>query len=134
MPIHEQHPPTLGPCPVCATELTVSRLGCGNCGTIISGTFRQNRFARLSTEQTRFLESFIRSRGVIKEVEADLGISYPTVRSRLDDVIRQLDLGASETPARATDVRRDILEQLRSREISAAEAHRRLAELPGSDD
>lgn len=128
-----QHPPVLGQCPVCDTELTVTKLDCENCGTGISGTFRLNRFSRLSADHLRFLETFVKNRGVIKDVEAELGISYPTVRARLDEVIRQLGFAPANDeqprPSQNRDVRRDILEQLQNKEISAGEASRRLAAL-----
>lgn len=120
-------------CPVCSHELTVTRLDCGNCGTGIEGTFAFNRFARLSGEQLRFLEAFVKNRGVIKEVEADLGISYPTVRARLDEVLATLGLAATgadqQRPTQNRDARREILEALQNKEISASEASRRLAAL-----
>jgi hypothetical protein len=120
-------------CPVCSHELTVTRLHCDSCGTGIDGQFTFNRFARLSGEQLRFLESFVQNRGIIKEVEADLGISYPTVRSRLDEVIASLGLAPASAdqkrPTESRDARREILEALQKKEISASEASRRLAAL-----
>jgi hypothetical protein len=120
-------------CPVCSSELTITRLECDSCGTGIDGRFALNRFARLSGEQLRFLEAFIRNRGVIKEVEADLGISYPTVRARLDELLATLGFtspGAEQKrPTESRDARREILEALQKKEISASEASRRLAAL-----
>lgn len=134
----DQHPPVLGQCPVCANELTVTRLDCGNCGTSISGTFRLNRFSRLSADHLHFLETFVKNRGVIKDVEAELGISYPTVRARLDEVIRQLGFATGDDgqprPSQSRDARREILEQLQNNQITAGEASRRLAALTQSAD
>ncbi len=134
----DQHPAVLGQCPVCDYELTVTRLECGNCGTTVSGNFRLSRFSRLSAEHLRFLETFVRNRGVIKDVEAELGISYPTVRARLDEVIRQLGFAPGDDgqppPEQNRDARRDILEQLQNRQISASEASRRLATLTQHSD
>lgn len=131
--VGSQHFPVPDHCPVCSHELTVTRLDCGNCGTGIEGTFAFNRFARLSGEQLRFLEAFVKNRGVIKEVEADLGISYPTVRARLDEVLVTLGLAATgadqQRPTQNRDARREILEALQNKEISASEASRRLAAL-----
>lgn len=131
------HPQALhavpGQCPVCGQELHVIRLQCGSCGTGIDGHFRLGRFARLSGDQLGFLEVFIKNRGIIKDVEAELGISYPTVRARLDDVIRQLGFPAASEdglrPSQAREERRQILEALRGKEISADEAAKRLAVL-----
>src|ERR687897_2723414 len=84
-------PPTvLGQCPVCAHELTVTRLQYRHCGTAVEGQFALGRFARLKGEQLAFLEVFVKNRGIIKDVEAELGISYPTVRARLDEALRAM--------------------------------------------
>jgi hypothetical protein len=75
-------------CPVCEGELTISRLHCRSCGTALEGEFGVGRFGRLSKEQMSLLESFLRSRGNLKEMERELGISYPTVRGRVDALVR----------------------------------------------
>ena len=125
-----QRHPVPDSCPICHSELTVTRLQCETCGTGIDGQFVFNRFARLSGEQLRFLEAFIKNRGIIKEVEADLGISYPTVRARLDDLLATLGFaGDQKRPTENRDARRDILAALQNKEISASEASRRLAAL-----
>lgn len=80
----------LGRCPVCYEALSVTRLHCDNCGTTIEGDFDVCKFCQLSPELKEFIEVFIRSRGNIKEVERELGVSYPTVRNRLDTVIEAL--------------------------------------------
>ncbi len=133
----DHHPQGLhtvpGQCPVCDQELHVTRLQCGSCGTGIDGHFRLGRFARLSSDHLGFLEVFIKNRGIIKDVEAELGISYPTVRARLDEVIRALGFPAASEdglrPSQAREERRQILEALRGKEISADEAAKRLAVL-----
>ena len=128
-------PPTvLGQCPVCSHELTVSRLQCRHCGTAVEGQFALGRFARLKGEQLAFLEVFVKNRGIIKDVEAELGISYPTVRARLDDALRAMGFpaGGDDVPrprqvqAQAREDRRLILEDLRAKRITADEAARRL--------
>jgi len=127
-------------CPVCQGELTVTRLHCRSCGTALEGEFGVGRFGRLEREQLTFLESFLRSRGNLKEMERELGISYPTVRSRLEALLRALGLGdgpaapvldeeAEPMPEEAAhgdedlaSERRAILEQLSRHELSADEA------------
>ncbi len=126
-------PTVLGQCPVCAHELAVTRLQCGHCGTAVEGQFSLGRFARLKGDQLVFLEVFVKNRGIIKDVEAELGISYPTVRARLDDVLRTLGFATGGEdglrPSQARDERRSILEELRHKRITADEAARRLATL-----
>jgi hypothetical protein len=140
-------------CPVCEGELLISRLHCRSCGTALEGEFGVGRFGRLSKEQLALLESFLRSRGNLKEMERELGISYPTVRGRVDALVRALGLAdgdeasaaedfaepaevvvdeASEADADAAAERRDILERLARREIGAEEAAAALRELGGS--
>ena len=127
-------------CPVCSGELAVTRLRCGTCGTTIEGEFGVGRFARLTREQTQVLESFLRSRGNLRDMERELQISYPTVRARVESVVRALGFGPRDdadpdpvaAPATAVDVtataaevqagRREILERLSRKELSAEEA------------
>ena len=131
-------PPVLGRCPVCRDELAVTRLHCGSCATQIEGRFQLGRFQRLSDDQLAFVEVFVKNRGVIKEVEAELGISYPTVRARLDEALRAMDFPAGgeddprvsprEARAQAREERRRILEDLKEKRIGAEEAARLLAQ------
>ncbi len=124
-------------CPVCSQELTITRLHCGACGTTIEGDFSVGRFGRLTRDQLALLESFLRSRGNLREMERELGISYPTVRSRVEALVRSLGFGPrpDAEPDDVTAVndvplsRDSILERLARREISAeaaAEAIRQL--------
>jgi hypothetical protein len=127
-------------CPVCEGELAITRLHCRSCGTALEGEFGVGRFGRLSREQLALLESFLRSRGNLKDLERELGISYPTVRGRVESLLRALGLADGGTPAatdedeppaadapnpttdRAAEERRSILERLARREISADDA------------
>ena len=112
----------IGKCPVCGDELTVSRLHCRNCDTALEGHFNLGKFYRLTPEQLHFVETFIKCEGKITRVEEELGISYPTVRNRLNDVIRALGY---EVPAQATasaERRKAILEQVQSGEIAPEDA------------
>ena len=80
-------------CPVCSSELAVTRLHCRSCGTSLEGDFSVGRFGRLSRDQLVLLESFLRSRGNLREMERELGISYPTVRGRVEALVRALGFG-----------------------------------------
>lgn len=115
----------VGQCPVCDGEFHVTRLTCHSCGSSLEGDFELCKFCRLSPEQRQFIEVFIASRGNIREVERVLGISYPTVRGRLDDVIRALGYRVQRSDA---PDRKAILEALDRGEITAEEALKRLRE------
>jgi hypothetical protein len=145
-------------CPVCQGELTITRLHCRSCGTALEGEFGVGRFGRLEREQLAFLESFLRSRGNLKEMERELGISYPTIRGRLESLLRVIGLADGATregsePMAAEDLqgepsdapgaaegidtaalaaqRREILERLARRELSAEEAAAAIRSLDG---
>lgn len=96
-------PAVIGRCPICAAQLRVVRLECRSCGTRLEGSFALGRFHSLSPEQLDFLEVFVRARGSFKDVERELGISYPTVRSRLDAVIRALGYQTEVEPDREAE-------------------------------
>lgn len=134
-------------CPVCDGKLTVTRLSCPACETTLEGKFSGCRFCDLSPEESRFLLTFIKNRGSIKDVERELGVSYPTVRAALDGLIASLGLNEPDAAeakrtdddktARGTDTvdngspdktqaRRDILNLLAQHRITAAEAASRL--------
>jgi hypothetical protein len=124
-------PEVTGRCPMCEAELVVTHLRCQQCGTGLEGVFHLNKFDRLSREQQRFVDVFIKNRGVIRDVEKELGISYPTVRSRLDDVIRALGYDAAgDSPEEAAgpsaaadpEQRRRVLDRLQTGEITAEQA------------
>lgn len=118
-------------CPVSGKDLYVSELTSEDGSVSIRGRFEMPRLARLDPEQLSFLEVFLRSRGVISTVEKELGISYPTVRSRLDALLRSLDLMPLKDEQRREAERREaekreVLKELEEGKISAAEAKRRL--------
>ncbi len=109
-------------CPICSESLHVVRLECDSCGTSLEGSFGLGRFHSLLPEQLEFLETFIRCRGNFKDVERDLGISYPTVRSRLDAVIRALGFASQAEPDRDSERRKEILRELAEGRIAPDDA------------
>src|ERR1700675_1390446 len=82
--------PIILKCPSCDGNLTVSRLQCPDCSISIDGEFAPPALLKLTGAQIDFVEVFIKNRGVIREVERGVGVAYPTVRARLDDVITAL--------------------------------------------
>lgn len=110
----------LGTCPVCSSRLDVTELHCNDCDTTIRGTFKLDKFSYLSKEQKYFIEVFLKNRGNIKEIEKDLGISYPTVKKNLENVINALGYG--EVAENENLNKEAILEKLSNGEISSEEA------------
>ncbi|HRN51827.1 MAG TPA: DUF2089 domain-containing protein [Anaerolineales bacterium] len=115
-------------CPVCNGELALTRLVCRECETAIEGRFESGSFSRLSPEQLLFVEAFVRNEGKITRMEEEFKLSYPTIRSRLHDVIRALGYEpGKDTPVTLTEEeRRKILEDLDSGKITSEEAMRML--------
>jgi len=139
-------------CPVCGDQMVVTRLSCATCGSSLEGAFRLSgsssrpttgelgvrsgtrderfgRLTRLDDAQLQFVEAFLRCRGVIKNVEDMLGISYPTVKARLASVLETMGFGPdgeSAAPERR-EARREILADLAAGRITTEEAHRLLA-------
>ncbi len=113
----------VGQCPICQDDLIVTRLHCRNCDTTLEGHFELGNLRKLTPEQLSFVETFIRCEGKISHVEEELGISYPTVRSRLHDVIRALgyEVGEEE-PTPDESKRRAVLEDLAQGRISSEKA------------
>lgn len=97
--------------------MRVIQLECSHCGVRLSGRFAGCPFCYLSEEQLNFVLTFIRCKGNIKDTERELGISYPTVRARLEALIKKLGFKIGRSPA-------EVLELLDRGEISADEAVR----------
>ncbi len=124
---------SLNTCPVCGESLIVDRYHCDNCDTTIQGRFENGALPVLSAEQIEFVKTFIRCEGKITRMEVELGLSYPTIRIRLQDVIRAMGYeprkeAVSEMGAEG---RRAVLDQLGAGKISTEEA---LNALRGEED
>ncbi len=115
----------LGQCPVCQKPVEVTELSCKSCDTTVRGHFKLCRFCRLASEHKEFAEVFIKNRGNIKEIEKELGISYPTVKGKLDSLIEAL--GYKNTVPEPA-YKKEILERLDRGEISSEEAIRLMNE------
>jgi hypothetical protein len=119
--------------PISGGDLHVSELSCPESGISIRGRFEIPRYARLDAEQARFLETFLRCRGVLNAMERELGISYPTVRARLDGLLQALDLTPVKEDAprkeKSAETKRAILDQLERGDITPEEAKARLKEV-----
>ena len=118
--------------PISGSEFIVTELSCEDSGVVLRGRFEIPEFAKLSEENRKFLETFLRCRGVITLMERELGVSYPTVKSRLEALLSALDL----SPVKEDKAKKDndaerkvkILEQLERGEITAEEAKAQIKE------
>lgn len=110
-------------CPVCKGRLSVQRLHCRSCDTSIEGHFDTGRFGRLSAEQLNFVETFIRCEGKLNRMERELGMSYPTLRSRLTEIIQQMGFEVGpEEEGLSVEERHRILDELAQGKISSEQA------------
>ena len=112
-------------CPVCNETLKITKLHCSHCHTTIENEFELSKLASLSIEQLRFVEVFLTCRGNIKEVEKELGISYPTVRGKLNEVVSSLGY---ETKKKNEVDEKKVIAMLENGEITSEEAIKMLKE------
>jgi len=132
-------------CPACGGPIIISECKCENCNLVLRGEFRPDSFATLSGDQLTFVRVFLRARGNLSEVEKVLGVSYPTIRNKLDEINSALDrvetlsdinatknagISASTTTP-ADDVRRAILQQVSTGNLSLTDALQQLKGLQG---
>jgi hypothetical protein len=148
-------PVALRQCPVCDEPMVVRELHCKTCDITIRGEFSPGTagpFSQLNDEQLAFLHLFVTSRGNMSDVERSLGVSYPTVRAKLDDLIGALTTSSPpEPPAPVAPAppspppvpvpapapqsvpsksRREILAQISEGSISVEEGMERMKHLP----
>ena len=124
--------PILTSCPVCSGELTATRLQCATCSTAIEGQFALGRLGRLGRDHLRFVELLVKNRGNINQVAAELGVSYTTARTRMDEIVLALGYPATQDEndrrlggaigSQPAGERRDVLKRLEAGEITAEEA------------
>ena len=118
-----------GKCSICGHDITITSFVCTHCRTKTEGEFLPGRFSSLRRDQLEFIEAFLKCRGNIKDVEKELGLSYPTIRNRLEEVLQVLDLAPREASAERKPEKKDlseILNALEKGEVTPQEALRRL--------
>ena len=104
-------------CPVCNVDLHIREFHCSECDITIKGDFSQSDLASLTLQQQEFVKVFLLSQGNIREVEKRLGISYPTVKSRLSEIVSTLE--GRETQRQGLW---SLLDDIESGEISVEDA------------
>ena len=113
-------------CPTCdSATLSITEVTCDTCGTQVRSHYSRCPFCSLSDEEQAFLLLFVRNRGNLKDLEKTLGVSYPTVRAKLDELVDRLTPAAAAT-ATPSDPRQAVLAKVQAGELSPAEALARL--------
>jgi hypothetical protein len=117
-------------CPLCGGEIQITSLHCHQCDTTFEGRFVPGAFGQLNPDQINFIATFVRCEGKIRRMEEEMGLSYPTIRNRLHDVIRALGFepGNDEPEGLSDQDRQKILEDLDKGVIDAEKAMRLLQE------
>ena len=122
-------------CPTCdSAKLSITEVTCDACGTQVRSRYSRCPFCSLTEDQQTFLLLFVRSRGNLKDLEKTLGVSYPTVRAKLDEIVERLAPPAltptpapASVPATLLDPRQAMLARVQAGELSPAEALARLS-------
>ncbi|MDR1116750.1 MAG: DUF2089 domain-containing protein [Oscillospiraceae bacterium] len=109
-------------CPVCPGTIFIRSLECEKCGTRIEGSFSFPSFFRLPAEDLKFLEIFIKNAGNLKEVQAELSLSYPTVKKQLDRIIDAMGYESPKDAGDSEEKKTGILDRLKNGELTADEA------------
>lgn len=114
-------------CPVCGDQLHITRLGCTSCGTELAGVFQTCEFCALGPGEIETLRVFLASRGNLRELEKHLGVSYPTARLRLTQLLMRLglsgDMGEAPPPSRD-----EVLARVAAGTLTPAEAQKLLTD------
>lgn len=111
------------------SSLIVERVSIPDKHIAVDGSFTLPELARLSLEDQIFIVAFLRSHGSIKEMEQTFGVSYPTIKARLNRISGQLEFVDTNPSSSRAEIRTEVLARLKSGEITADEAVRALEEL-----
>jgi hypothetical protein len=112
-------------CPYCSSPMTVTQMSCQHCRTAIQADFPMSRLGRMPVEHQRFVEMFLLSGGNLKEIAEQVGVSYPTIRSRLDKVIEALRAEIGKT----RQMKGNLLDAVGTSRSSAEEAAKLIKEI-----
>lgn len=116
----------LSNCPYCASDFVIKEVECQGCKTQIKGNFKANRFNLFTMEDLFFIEIFLKNEGNIKLMEKDLGVSYPTVKSRLKNIVKTLGYQEDDSNAKH---RMKVLSDLSEGKIDVNDAIKHLRDL-----
>ncbi len=114
-------------CPVCKNQLKLSRLKCGGCGVVLEGSFNLPRLARLNSEMRVLAEQMILCGGNLKDLAVEVGVSYPTLRRRVDDLIQALATLKDNDEKEVAH----LLDEIGQGQLPAEEGIRKIREIQG---
>jgi hypothetical protein len=127
-------------CPACGGPIIVTECQCLNCKLQMRGEFQLGQFSLLSADQLAFIRVFLSARGNLTEVERVLGISYPTIRNKLDEInaalnktIEKKTESSHEPSPDKEEERQAILQKVAEGKLSASEALEQLQKLKGEN-
>ncbi len=106
-------------CPICGGTIEITEIRCRGCGTIVRGRFKVCEFCALSEEHLEFLRLFLKVRGNLSLLAKKMGISHPTVRHRLKELLRALGYKVEEDDEEEEE---DVIDLLEKGEVSVDEA------------
>ena len=132
-------------CPACGGQLIITECKCPTCQLQMRGEFQSGQLSTLSDDELTFIKVFLSVRGNLTEVERVLGISYPTIRNKLDEINNSLNHTNDATeirqkkfsntlatnPTSTEDTRKDILQNVADGRLSPTEAVQKLREVQG---
>lgn len=108
-----------GTCPFCGKRTVIARVECKSCHTSFEGAFELPKLATLDEASQDFIEKFLVARGNMKEMQTELGLSYPTVRARLDEIVTKLGYPAEEEIGISKG---EVLDMLENGDVTSEEA------------
>jgi hypothetical protein len=112
-------------CPYCGSGMVVTQMACDRCDVSVQAVFPMARLGSLPVEHQRFIEMFVLAGGNLKEIAEQAGVSYPTIRSRLDKVIALL----RDEIAKTRQVKGSVLDAVGTSGTSAGEAARLIKDI-----
>ncbi|HEY98489.1 MAG TPA: DUF2089 domain-containing protein [Dehalococcoidia bacterium] len=135
-------------CPACGGQLIITECRCSQCQMQMRGEFWPGRYLNLSDDQLTFIQVFLSARGNLSEVERILGVSYPTIRNKLDEINEILAHKGEDTgqvqpedngtpavhPMSAEESRKQILQEVAEGKLSPSAAAEKLSKAPSKGE
>jgi hypothetical protein len=112
-------------CPYCGSAMTVTQMNCQHCNVSVQADFPMSRLGRMPVEHQRFIEMFLLAGGNLKEIAEEVGVSYPTIRSRLDKIIDALRVEIAKT----RQLKGNVLDAVAASRSSAEDAAKMIKEI-----